>query len=152
MHHKQRLSSLLFLHAYLGQGKQVSQGDKREVYVSPKVGRSSLRSSFSNNGYLRWAALSADSAMATPRATMEPCRWRSTSAIEKSSFMSVWIATHILQAVPSFGVSTAAISGCRRTRQWAGAFGPSPTVTSAKVPTWMKSSGTKTQSIDDKMD
>jgi uncharacterized protein YlaI len=43
VHHEQRISALLFVHAHVGSGKQVLQGDKRGIYASPEVGRSSIK-------------------------------------------------------------------------------------------------------------
>jgi len=123
VHHEQRLSALLFMHAQMGQGKQVSQGNEKGTRGYANAIRSGIRGSFSNNGDLRWAALFADSATVTPMAIMVLCRWKSVSAIEKLSSTFVRIATLILQAVPSFGVSTAAISGCRKIQRWARGFG-----------------------------
>ena len=43
VHHEQRLSALFFVHAHVGSGKQVSQGDKRGIHASPEVSRRGLK-------------------------------------------------------------------------------------------------------------
>jgi len=45
VHHELRLSSVLFLHAYLGQGKQVSQGNEEGTQGFPDANQSGMRAS-----------------------------------------------------------------------------------------------------------
>jgi hypothetical protein len=56
-----------------------------------------------------------------------------------------------LQAVPSFDVNTAAISGCKKIHGWAGAYGRSLIVPSARGATWRTSPGSIIPLTDNKI-
>jgi len=43
VHHERRISALLFVHAHVGSGKQVSLEVKRGIHATPEVGRSGIR-------------------------------------------------------------------------------------------------------------
>jgi hypothetical protein len=83
---------------------------------------------------------------------MVPCRWRSALAIERSSSTFVRNATLNLQAVPSFGVSTAAISGRKKMQRWAEVFGLYHSVPCARGPIWRMSQESTTTVTDDDTD
>jgi hypothetical protein len=43
VHYEQRLSALLFMHAQMGQGKQVLHADKRRIQAAAEVTRSCIK-------------------------------------------------------------------------------------------------------------
>jgi len=52
VHHEQRLSALLFVHAHVGSGQQISQGNERRNRRFPDVIRRGLKASCHQTNYI----------------------------------------------------------------------------------------------------